>query len=81
METLRLNPVQTDDQIVSGIGNSITIPHLFISPGHNFFDHHGQKAGKSPLVELDQIRPSRGILTRILPSCFPAGGFSRQVRL
>jgi MOSC domain len=35
--------------------NTITIRHLFISPGHNFFGHHGEEAGKSPLYEVDEI--------------------------
>jgi MOSC domain-containing protein YiiM len=35
--------------------NALTIRHLFISPGHNFFGHHGQEAGKYPLYEVDEI--------------------------
>lgn len=35
--------------------NKITIRHLFISPGHNFFGHHGEEAGKNPLHEVDEI--------------------------
>lgn len=31
------------------------IRNLFISRGHNFFGHHGQKAGSSPLLEVDEI--------------------------
>lgn len=34
---------------------SMTIVQLFISPGHNFFGHHGQPAGKSPLVEINDV--------------------------
>lgn len=30
------------------------ILHLFISPGHNFFGHHGQPAGQNPMIEVDQ---------------------------
>lgn len=33
----------------------IEIAHLFISPGHNFFGHHGQPAGTHPIVPVDQI--------------------------
>jgi MOSC domain-containing protein YiiM len=43
-----------DLQAFSGM-NTITIRHLFISPGHNFFGHHGQPAGKSPLREVSEI--------------------------
>jgi hypothetical protein len=35
--------------------NTITIRHLFISPGHNFFGHHGEEAGKNPLHEVGEI--------------------------
>jgi MOSC domain-containing protein YiiM len=35
--------------------NSIAIRHLFISPGHNFFGHHGEEAGTHPLHEVDEI--------------------------
>ena len=33
----------------------LRVEHLFISPGHNFFGHHGQAAGKQPIVPFDQI--------------------------
>ena len=33
----------------------IRLPHIFISPGHNFFGHHGKPAGKSPLLEVSAI--------------------------
>jgi hypothetical protein len=46
-------------------GNSsmIQICHLFISPGHNFFGHHGQPAGAHPIVPVEQIEcvAGRGI--------------------
>jgi MOSC domain-containing protein YiiM len=29
--------------------------HLFVSPGHNFFGHHGQPAGQNPIVEVEQL--------------------------
>jgi MOSC domain-containing protein YiiM len=35
--------------------NAITILCLFISPGHNFFGHYGEEAGKNPLHEVDEI--------------------------
>jgi MOSC domain-containing protein YiiM len=36
---------------------------LFISPGHNFFGHHGQPAGSHPTVEVAKIEcvAGRGI--------------------
>ena len=34
---------------------SFSIEHLYISPGHNFFEHHGQPAGANPLREFSVI--------------------------
>lgn len=31
------------------------IRHLFLSPGHNYFGHHGQPAGRNPIVEVSRI--------------------------
>ena len=33
----------------------IRIHHLFISPGHNFFGHHGKPAGEHPIRDVDSI--------------------------
>jgi MOSC domain-containing protein YiiM len=33
----------------------IRVEHLFISPGHNFFGHHGQPAGDHPVTEVNHI--------------------------
>jgi MOSC domain-containing protein YiiM len=33
----------------------IRVEHLFISPGHNYFGHHGQPAGEHPLVEVKEV--------------------------
>ena len=30
------------------------IEHIFISPEHNYFGHHGQPAGTAPAVELEE---------------------------
>lgn len=40
-----------------------TIRSLFMSPGHNFFGHHGQPPGENPLIEMPEIRclAGRGI--------------------
>ena len=35
--------------------NSISIRGLFISPGHNFFGHHGQPPGSHLLHQVDRI--------------------------
>ncbi len=39
------------------------IRQLFISPGHNFFGHHGQPPGEHPLIEVREIEcvAGRGI--------------------
>jgi MOSC domain-containing protein YiiM len=41
----------------------IRIEQLFISPGHNFFGHHGQAAGENPIVGVEAIEcvAGRGI--------------------
>jgi len=31
------------------------VRHIFISPGHNFFGHHGQPAGENPIVEVPEV--------------------------
>jgi len=42
----------------------IHIQHLYISPGHNFFGHHGQPAGTHPMLEQPEITclAGRGIV-------------------
>lgn len=39
------------------------VRHIYISPGHNFFGHHGQPAGQHPIVEVRELRcvAGRGI--------------------
>jgi MOSC domain-containing protein YiiM len=33
----------------------IQLRHLFLSPGHNYFGHHGQSAGTHPITEVGQL--------------------------
>jgi MOSC domain-containing protein YiiM len=33
----------------------INIRHIFVSPGHNFFGHHGQPAGENPILEVSMV--------------------------
>jgi MOSC domain-containing protein YiiM len=39
------------------------VAHLFISPGHNFFGHHGHPAGQEPVLAMKEIEcvAGRGI--------------------
>lgn len=41
----------------------IRVRHLYISPGHNYFGHHGQPAGEHPLLEVEAVEcvAGRGI--------------------
>ena len=41
----------------------IHVCQLFVSPGHNFFGHHGQPAGEHPIIAVDEIQcvAGRGI--------------------
>jgi MOSC domain-containing protein YiiM len=36
--------------------NPIRIAALYISPGHNFFGHHGKPPGKHPLLRSNAVR-------------------------
>jgi MOSC domain-containing protein YiiM len=51
----RCDAVARKREEVSGSVNAMVIRHLFISPGHNFFGHHGQEAGRNPLHEVREI--------------------------
>lgn len=31
------------------------VRHIFISPGHNFFGHHGQNPGEYPILEVPEV--------------------------
>jgi MOSC domain-containing protein YiiM len=35
---------------------AIRIRHLFISPAHNYFGHHGQPSGEAPMVEVEEVK-------------------------
>jgi MOSC domain-containing protein YiiM len=35
---------------------AITIKHLFISPGHNFFGHYGKPPGEHSMLEVPEVR-------------------------
>jgi len=37
------------------IFEDVKIRQLFISPGHNFFGHHGQPAGANPTLEVGEV--------------------------
>ena len=39
---------------------SAQIEHIYISPGHNFFGHHGKPAGNHPRVAVDEVRCVEG---------------------
>lgn len=34
---------------------TMRVRHLFISPGHNFFGHHGGPAGQTPMIEVQAV--------------------------
>jgi MOSC domain-containing protein YiiM len=35
---------------------AILIQHLYVSPGHNFFGHHGRPPSEHPIHEVEEIR-------------------------
>jgi MOSC domain-containing protein YiiM len=48
---------------LNGSMTAMEICHLFISPGHNFVDHHGREPGNLPMIEMSEIEclAGRGI--------------------
>ena len=40
---------------------AVTIRHLFVSPGHNFFGHHGRPAGAHPSLDLPSVQCRAGL--------------------
>ncbi|MCW5548290.1 MAG: MOSC domain-containing protein [Opitutaceae bacterium] len=41
----------------------VQIHQIYVSPGHNYFGHHGQPAGENPIVPVDRVtcRAGRGL--------------------
>jgi MOSC domain-containing protein YiiM len=37
------------------VPTQIRIERIFISPGHNFFGHHGKPAGEHPVLEVKEV--------------------------
>ena len=33
----------------------ITLHHLYLSPGHNYYGHHGKPAGEHPIIETETL--------------------------
>lgn len=38
------------------MNSGLRIRHLYISPGHNFFGHHGTPPGTHPMLEVPEVR-------------------------
>ena len=49
--------------INSCVQQAIRIEHIYVSPGHNFFGHHGIEAAAHPMIEVAEARcvAGRGI--------------------
>lgn len=39
----------------------IEILRLYLSPGHNYFGHHGQPAGENPVIEVPEVECVAGM--------------------
>ena len=39
----------------------VTIRHIFLSAGHNFFGHHGRPAGQNPTTDVPVVRCRAGM--------------------
>ena len=51
--------IKSSDTVQPNIGVmelNVELLHLYISPGHNFFGHHGQPAGENPMIEVPEIQ-------------------------
>ena len=42
------------------VKSAIVIRHIFVSPGHNFFGHHGRAPGEHPVTDLAAVRCHSG---------------------
>lgn len=64
-ETMPLrNPVTISHRSSVGLAaasDSITVRHLFISPAHNYFGHHGKVPGTHPMIEKQAVRVVKGM--------------------
>lgn len=58
-----LTPLDIDPARALCFSISARVEQLFISPGHNFFGHHGQPPGENSIIAVDQIEcvAGRGI--------------------
>ena len=48
------------DSSVVSLDTEVSIRHLYISPGHNFFGQHGVEPGTSPILELQEVECMAG---------------------
>lgn len=44
----------------ASVKSAVIIRHIFISPGHNFFGHHGRPPGEHPATEVATVRCRAG---------------------
>jgi MOSC domain-containing protein YiiM len=51
-QTIQLPP----DEPVRSLDSEMSIRHLYISPEHNFFGHHGMEPGMSPIIEVQEVK-------------------------
>jgi hypothetical protein len=64
---VKTSPIEADTgksgSLIVNDSREIRVVGLFISPGHNFFEHHGQPAGENPVWERAEIHcvAGRGI--------------------
>jgi len=39
----------------TGHSSFVKLLHIYISPEHNYFGHHGQPAGTAPMIEVEEV--------------------------
>ena len=52
--------MEANEEQSSMTAATFRIKHLYISPGHNFFGHHGMAPGEHPVIECDEVHVKAG---------------------
>ena len=43
------------NEICKDVCSGLELLHLYISPGHNYVGHHGQEAGRHPIIQVPAL--------------------------
>ncbi len=45
---------------MQSVSTAFEIKHLYVSPGHSYFGHHGKTPGEHPMIEVPELRVIAG---------------------